>query len=576
MAVVKGTGGADTIDFSDGVTNGIDTIFGLGGNDIIYGFGGNDTIIGGAGADTINGGSGLDFASYYNSTTAVSVSLVTGSGDGGDAEGDTLTGIENLEGSGHSDTLVGNDSVNTLYGNLGNDTLKGGGGADTLHGGSDHDTLKGGGGADTLIGGSGIDTASYVQSAAAVNVSLANGAASGGDAEGDEFDSIENLTGSDYGDYLYGNGGANVLTGLGGYDFLYGNGDSDTLYGGDGHDHLYGGDGADTLYGEDGIDTLAGGGGADILNGGNDTDRADYSASTAAVSVSLLTGSGSGGDAEGDTLISIEGVFGSAHDDTVEGDNGVNMFFGRDGGDTLYGFGGDDFLRGQDGNDFLFGMDNDDNLYGGDGDDILDGGFGADDLEGELGNDDYYVDNAGDSVIETGSGTLDRVFTSASWTLTAGADIELFQTTDDNGTSAIDLTGNDATQQVVGNAGANFINGRGGSDSLYGLGGDDVFVFDTALSAGNVDTIDDFDPAGEYIYIDNAIFSNLGAEPDHFILPEEYQVGTAAGDSDDHIIYDDTTGAIYYDSDGTGAAAQVQFAWVDAGLSLAHDNFHVF
>ena len=80
MAVVVGTDNSETLDYDDGVTDGIDTIFGKGGNDTIYGRGGNDTIIGGAGADIINGGSSNDTASYYGSTAAVTVSLVTGSG----------------------------------------------------------------------------------------------------------------------------------------------------------------------------------------------------------------------------------------------------------------------------------------------------------------------------------------------------------------------------------------------------------------------------------------------------------------------------------------------------------------
>ena len=116
-----------------------------------------------AGADTVNGGSGTDTANYSDSTEGVVVSLITGLGFGGTAEGDTLTSIENLTGSAHADFLVGNDGNNVLVGLESDDILKGGGGADTLYGDSGSDTLKGGGGADTLNGGSGIDTANYAE-----------------------------------------------------------------------------------------------------------------------------------------------------------------------------------------------------------------------------------------------------------------------------------------------------------------------------------------------------------------------------------------------------------------------------
>jgi len=67
MATVYGTNNSETINASDGVTNGADTIFGYFGNDTTFGLGGNDEILGGVGADTINGGSGTDTANYSDS-----------------------------------------------------------------------------------------------------------------------------------------------------------------------------------------------------------------------------------------------------------------------------------------------------------------------------------------------------------------------------------------------------------------------------------------------------------------------------------------------------------------------------
>src|SRR4051794_18627828 len=174
MAEKIGTVGNDSIAGTDGD----DTLIGLAGDDQLKGGGGSDVLIGGLGADSMAGGDGNDTASYVNSSTAVTVSLATGTGSAGEAAGDMLQTIENLTGSDQGDTLVGNAGVNILSGGDGNDLLMGGGGA------------------DVLIGGAGSDTASYIDSPFAVVVSLASNTGSGGDAQGDSLAGIENLTGS--------------------------------------------------------------------------------------------------------------------------------------------------------------------------------------------------------------------------------------------------------------------------------------------------------------------------------------------------------------------------------------------
>jgi Ca2+-binding RTX toxin-like protein len=270
----------------------------------------------------------------------VTVSLLVNEGFGGTAEGDTLTSIENLTGSAHADLLVGNDGNNVLTGLEDNDSLKGGGGSDTLYGDSGSDTLKGGGGADTLNGGSGVDTASYAGSSAGVVVSLITDTAGGGDAEGDELNSIENLTGSDHDDLLWGNDGVNLLRG------------------GDGDDSLKGYGGSDTLSGGDDNDFLNGGAGADALQGGNGTDTASYSGSSVGVMANLASGLGVAGDAEGDTISSVENLNGSSHNDVLVGSVGANRIEGGSGADLLDGLGGVDVLEGEAGNDtfrFLVG-----------------------------------------------------------------------------------------------------------------------------------------------------------------------------------------------------------------------------
>ncbi|KRB32882.1 hypothetical protein ASD99_19450 [Mesorhizobium sp. Root695] len=147
-----------------------------GGSFSLPGFAGtvNDVIAGSMHTDTISGGGGTDIADYTGSVAAVSINLTDAGGasgvhgtpsnpsdgniTGGDALGDTLTGIEGLIGGSGDDYLFGNSGANYLAGGLGNDMLRGEGGADTLIGGAGNDLLVGGAGSDTLTGGTGADT----------------------------------------------------------------------------------------------------------------------------------------------------------------------------------------------------------------------------------------------------------------------------------------------------------------------------------------------------------------------------------------------------------------------------------
>lgn len=186
-----------------------------------------------------------------------------------------------------------------------------------------------------------------------------------------------------------------------------GNGDSvlagagnDTVYAGIGDDYVSGGTGNDSLSGSDGDDTLEGGAGADKLQGGKGLDYADYSDSESAVNVNLTTERGAGGEAEGDTYRGIDGVLGSAHNDTIIGfnqedsdpdDTYTNDFHGGDGDDYLDGRGGSDSLYGEAGDDTLIGGSGDDKLSGGDDADRLMGGTGSDTMSGGSGNDQFLV-----------------------------------------------------------------------------------------------------------------------------------------------------------------------------------------
>ncbi|MGV0757876.1 calcium-binding protein [Tistrella mobilis] len=363
-------------------------------DDQLYGDDGDDFLIPGAGSDDVEGGPGVDLIYYGDNSGPVHVNLVQGVTTDTNGKIDQLTGIEAVWGSPFADRIRGDAAINRLLGQNGNDVLEGFGGGDELVGAAGDDVLRGGGGADRLDGGAGVDAVSYTDSAAAVQVDLNLGTGAGGDAAGDLLTSIEIVHGTTLADKLSGTSGGETLRGFGGDDVLRGRGGADLLEGGSGvdavsytdsvsavqvdlqsglgaggdaagdvltsieivhgsnfADKLSGGAEAEILRGFNGDDVLRGRGGADLLEGGNGVDVATYTDSAGGVEIDLSTGTGAGGDAAGDRLISIE---------TVHGSNFVDVLIGSDRAETLRGFGGND------------------RLSGGRGADLLEGGGGAD------------------------------------------------------------------------------------------------------------------------------------------------------------------------------------------------------
>jgi len=358
---------------------------------------GDDVLTGGAGADTLDGGTGQDTASYAEAASGVFVRLWSGEGLSGEATGDVLTDIENLRGSDHADTLVGDGGANELHGGAGDDALWAGDGDDTLMGGP---------GADQLQGQGGVDTASYAGAAGGVFVRLWSGEGLSGEAAGDVLTGIENLRGSDHADTLVGDGGANELSG--------GAGD-DALWTGAGDDTLSGGQGADQLQGQGGVDT------------------ASYAGAAGGVFVRLWSGEGLSGEAAGDVLTGIENLRGSAHADTLVGDDGANMLQGGAGADQL---------------------------WGGEGDDTLMGGAGADLLHGQGGRDTA-------SYAEAASGVFVRLWSGEGLSGEAAGDVL---------TGIENLRGSGHGDTLVGNNGANVLEGGAGADQLWGGEGDDTLI----------------------------------------------------------------------------------------------------
>lgn len=274
-----------------------------------------------------------------------------------------------IRGTNGVDTLRGTSYADTIYGYAGNDLLFGYAGNDILIGGT---------GADYLSGGTGIDTASYQYATAAVQVGLTGDPLlAAGEALGDRFVSIENLTGSGFGDVLAGNAYANVLRGLGGSDNLLGGSGNDTLDGGSGHDYLH----ADA--------------GNDSVNGGTGRDWLSFQFEKLGVRL-LLSATGCGTSTVGtshDTVVSVENLDGSVYRDYLRPASGGTVY-GNAGNDVIYdalGTATREVLDGGLGNDILDGRS-------GNGSDLfaLHSGWGIDTIRGfdarAAGDDDlFYV-----------------------------------------------------------------------------------------------------------------------------------------------------------------------------------------
>lgn len=452
--VTNGTAG-----FSATNTGVATSVIGSARADTLTGGSGSDTLTGGLGADLLTGGGGEDYVRYDASSSAVNVNLATGTGTGGDAQGDQLAGIEDVRGSAYNDTLTGDGNDNSFVG---------------------------GAGSDVLAGGAGIDTALYDDSPTSVIVNLATAIGQGGDAEGDILSNIENVAGSIFGDALTGYGAANLLLGGAGDDTLAGGAGADTLSGDVGRDtadysaslvgvmvnlgtgdvsggdaagdvlssieNVHGSDQADALTGDAGAnllsgglgdDTLVGGGGADTLTGFDGNDTANYAASPTAVTVDLTAGSGMGGHAEGDVLTTIENLSGSDFNDTLIGDLAAN---------SLIGAAGDDSVSGAAGND------------------TLDGGAGADTLDGGAG-DDIFITDGTDTIIEALEQGTDLIQSSV--TIVLGANVENLTLT---GSAAISGSGNALNNILTGNSGDNHLSGDAGNDTLDGGSGRDTLM----------------------------------------------------------------------------------------------------
>jgi Ca2+-binding RTX toxin-like protein len=627
--LLMGGDGNDTLDGGDGN----DMLVAGAGNDTLLGGLGDDSLYAGGGTDVLNGGAGIDGA-WYTSLAGVTIDLALATAqDTGGGGTQTLIDIENVAGSDSGDdilrgnavanTLTGNGGADHLYGAAGNDILDGGDGADRLDGGlgddrlaggADGDVLDGGAGNDRLDGGSGVDTADYYLTAAGVTVNLASlGAQNTVGAGIDTLAGIENLLGSKTGaDRLTGDDEDNILIGYGGNDVLAG------------------GEGSNLLDGRSGDDTFLAHLGDDIVEGGTGVDTVDYSAATGSVAVMLsvstransssglgyaggidrepmvipgatsVAGLAKGASTGSDSLYDIENVKGSAFNDVLSGSAAANVINGMGGADTMIGGDGSDTYHVDNAGDLV--LESNSSRTTGGTDTVIStvshtlasnvevlrlSGTAAINGTGNTLDNLVYASN-GANVLDgkEGTDTLSYADTTAAAGTTAGVTLNLSTVNSagqatSSGASGKDLvkgfenlTGSRYNDVLTGTTGANVLDGGAGNDTLKGGTGKDTFVFDTALSAsGNVDRLADFSVLDDTIQLDNAIFTKLvtaGALNSAYL-----RIGSAALDANDYLVYNNVTGALSYDADGSGSAAAIQFAVLPVGLSLTSADFFV-
>ncbi|GGF54205.1 hypothetical protein GCM10007301_12140 [Azorhizobium oxalatiphilum] len=347
------------------------------------------------------------------------------------------------------------------------------------------------------------------------------------------------LTGTPEGEYISGQEGDDTLSGLGGDDYLNGGVGDDTLSGDDGNDILSGGLGSDTLDGGAGDDILYPGrdfnnqpgfDGPDIVRGGAGTDAVTYGTSDEGVTVNLMTGLGSGGDAEGDQYFDIEDIIGvGAQHDVLIGNDADNYIEGRSGNDYVSAGGGDDeisvygaaqvdggagedtlrinvdglldatsgtiagggsftnienfIVYGNQDNDVFITGDGDDLIYGNGGEDILFAGAGDDFLQGGIG-DDLLGGGAGADEIR-GDYQRTGYFDTATYaSSTAGVTVNLATGEGQGGDAEGDtlfyihgLVGSAFDDVLIGSTDDDVLDGGAGNDHLIAGGNEDGDAF---------------------------------------------------------------------------------------------------
>jgi len=473
-----------------------------GAQNALTGTAGNDTFVVDNVGDTITEGANQGTDTVQSSVTYTLPANV---------ENITLTGILDISATGNTldNTLTGNTGDNILTGGGGgNDTLIGGQGNDTLIaggvsiGGQGDDTYVGGGGTITEAAGEGIDTV-IANSGSSVftlgpnleNLTIQSGFIFSLFVSGNELDNVILGRTNVIGDRIDGGAGADIMTSGGGIFFVDNPGDQiisttsgsnvavksnidwtltadhsslELLAGtaamnGTGNaanNTLLGNERANTLSGLDGNDTLFGATGADTLIGGRGNDTF-FLANFRFPQGSAFAYGAALGEVNEDTVVENAGegvdTVNSLFDYTLT-DNVENL--------VLLTYTGGPVIPLQATGNALANQ-----LTGNSGANIIDGRGGADTMIGQLGNDTYYVDDAGDVVMEFSGGGIDTVIAQASFVL--GAEVENLTLA---GTDAISGTGNALNNVMDGsqNSAGNVLAGGLGNDTYIVGAGDTI------------------------------------------------------------------------------------------------------
>lgn len=607
---------------------GQDSILADGGNDVIYIDAPSDDAVGeyydgGAGNDTIfvsltNGGEvnladddvvGIEALKLTTVTGTVTVHVsglqaesLSYVGTDNDAVGEViavqmgLSTVLNL--GGRSTSLLNNDddhflitgdsdaelvygvmsAANAIDGGGDNDTLVGGNFDDTITGGAAMDAVYGGAGDDIfvinegdLVAGETYDGGTYdvgnglmfKGTDGAYTFDLRSGitlvginqlglfsALGGGGGSGSIFVTAAQMAGIGFigADPMSATFYATIAVDMTGTSTLDMSGIDATAFGSPRHTVVINGTaGSETITGTAANDSIVSGGGADVFTGGGGNDF--YELFDNAVTVTELNNGGTdtisstsnrslAGFANVEKLVLVGGAVsgtGNALANTITGNSAANT---------------------------------------------LDGGAGAgnDTLVGDLGNDTYIVRKATDVVQETAAnmGSADHVkFQGTSGTYTLTSFVEKLTLT---GSSAINGIGNTLGNTIVGNSKANTLSGMLGNDTVTGGAGADKFVFNTALNKNtNVDHITDFSHSqGDKINLDNAVMAALGSKTGS--LGTQFYAASGAtngNDANDHIVYNTKTGALYYDSNGSGNGGTTLIAILDNKATLVVGDFAI-
>ena len=536
MATINGTAGNDTI----AGTAGDDTINGLAGSDVIAG--------GSGGADVIDGGTGFDAIDFKAAaTSALVVDFAAGTVTGGSGS-TSFSNIERVVGGVFADRMTGDAAGQNLTGSGGNDTLWGAGGVDTLWGGSD---------ADTFV---------FRET---------------GTANADRISDF--VSGTDK--ILLDSAAMGALGGAGGF------GAGDARFAANA-----------TGTAQDASDRV-------IFNTSSGQLWYDPDGNGAAARELIATLQA------GATLV--------ATDITVEGGGsggGSSVITGTTGDDTLTGTDGNDTIDGLGGNDSIVGGNGRDSLIGGSGNDTLDGFFGVnfgdreqvpDTLNGGLGDDQYIIDNAADQLSDAGG--IDSVQAiDMSWTLAAGFEnLELHNDVSEGSYTGI---GNELDNRIAASFAGSRLEGRGGDDTLIGgpgqssnllIGGngndslvgpqsfdrldggagndtlagdgDGIYMFTVSPGAANSDLITEFISGSGKIELDGRVHANSGPSG-NFTSGDARFAANAAGaaqDGSDRVVYNTSTGQLWYDADGNGAGAAQLIATLQGAPGLSATDIAV-